>query len=70
MNRLIKTLKHKTNLKQEYIENILNLFEQGCTIPFIARYRKDLTGSASDEVLREFNDIYEYSKKVLEKKNK
>lgn len=68
MNRLIKTLKHKTNLKQEYIENILNLFEQGCTIPFIARYRKDLTGSASDEVLREFNDIYEYSKKVLEKK--
>jgi len=69
LNELIKTIKEKTNLKQEYIENILNLFEQGCTIPFIARYRKDLTGNASDETLRDFNDIYEYSKKVVEKKD-
>ncbi|RXK00229.1 RNA-binding protein [Arcobacter sp. CECT 8986] len=68
MNQLIEILKQKTNLQTNHINNILKLLEEGCTIPFIARYRKDLTGNATDEVLREFSDIYEYSKKLLERK--
>ncbi|RXJ83616.1 helix-hairpin-helix domain-containing protein [Arcobacter sp. CECT 8985] len=69
MSQLIEVLKKKTNLKDIHIKNILMLLEDGCTIPFIARYRKDLTGNATDEVLRDFNDIYEYSKKLIDRKN-
>ncbi len=44
------------------------MLEDGCTIPFIARYRKDLTGDASDEDLREFENIHNYSVKLLKRK--
>lgn len=44
------------------------MLEEGCTIPFIARYRKDLTGNASDEDLREFESIHQYLVKLLKRK--
>ncbi|WP_171017864.1 helix-hairpin-helix domain-containing protein [Aliarcobacter thereius] len=65
---LIKILEEKTKLEKTIIENIIKLLEDGCTIPFIARYRKDYTNSATDEQLRKFEDIYEYSKKLLNRK--
>jgi uncharacterized protein len=68
MNPLLQLLQQKTALKQKYITNILKLLDEGATIPFIARYRKEMTGGASDEVLREFETIYESSKKLLHKK--
>ena len=68
MQTLITLLVQKTNLKQEHINNILKLLNEGATIPFIARYRKEMTGSADDEVLREFETIYLSSKKLLERK--
>ncbi|MCX6077532.1 MAG: Tex family protein [Campylobacterales bacterium] len=68
MNNLINLLVKKTALKKEYIENILKLLEEGSTIPFIARYRKEMTGGADDEVLRDFETIYMSSKKLLERK--
>ena len=68
MNSLINLLAQKTKLKQTYIINILNLMQEGATIPFIARYRKEMTGGASDEVLREFEGVYLSSKKLLERK--
>lgn len=68
MQNLIDLLTQKTTLKKEHIENILKLLDDGSTIPFIARYRKELTGGASDEVLREFEIIYLASKKLLERK--
>ena len=49
MNNLIAILTQKTNLKPHFVHNILNLLEEGSTIPFIARYRKEMTGAASDE---------------------
>ena len=67
MQNLITLLTQKTNLKKEYIQNILKLLDEGSTIPFIARYRKELTGGADDEVLREFETIYLSSKKLLER---
>jgi uncharacterized protein len=67
-NKLIELLKSKTSLKQEHIKNILTLLEEGSTIPFIARYRKELTGNASDEDLRNFEEIYSYSLKLLQRK--
>ncbi|MFA6196138.1 MAG: Tex family protein [Sulfurimonas sp.] len=68
MNNLVKLLVQKTGLKSEYIENILKLLDEGSTIPFIARYRKEMTGGADDEVLRDFETLYLSSKKLLERK--
>ena len=68
MNTLETILVKQTGLKKEHIRNILKLLDDGATIPFIARYRKEMTGSASDEVLREFEGIYLAAKKLLERK--
>jgi len=68
MNSLINLLAEKTKLQQTHITNILKLMDEGATIPFIARYRKEMTGGASDEVLREFENVYLSAKKLLERK--
>jgi len=65
---LINLLTQKTGIAKNNIESILKLLEEGSTIPFIARYRKEMTGGATDEQLREFETIYAYSKKLLERK--
>ena len=68
MHSLIEPLTQKTKLKHTHISNILKLLDEGSTIPFIARYRKEMTGGASDEVLREFETVYLSTKKLLERK--
>lgn len=65
---LLNILKEKTSLNEKYIKNIIALLEEGCTIPFIARYRKDNTANATDEALLKFQEIYEYSLKLLKRK--
>ncbi|AXX90696.1 RNA-binding protein [Arcobacter suis] len=67
-NNLINLLEEKTSFSKGIIQNILKLLDDGCTIPFIARYRKDLTSNATDEQLRDFEDIYNYSLKLLNRK--
>jgi len=61
-------LVQKTSLSKKVIENIIKLLDEGCTIPFIARYRKEFTNSATDEELRVFEEVYSYSKKLLQRK--
>ncbi|MDD2266662.1 Tex family protein [Sulfuricurvum sp.] len=68
MTPLITLLNEKTGLNTKTIANILKLMEEGSTIPFIARYRKEMTGGATDEQLRDFDAVYTYSKKLLERK--
>ncbi len=68
INTLVTLLTKKTALKKEHVENILKLLDEGATIPFIARYRKEMTGGADDEVLREFESVYISAKKLLERK--
>ena len=68
MNNLVQLLTEKTALKKEHIKNILKLLDEGATIPFIARYRKEMTGGANDEVLRDFELVYLSSKKLLDRK--
>ncbi len=65
---LILLIKDNTNLLEDQILTIINLIEDGHTIPFIARYRKEMTGNASDEELRLFEEVFNYSKKLLQKK--
>ncbi len=67
-DNLINLLEEKTSFSKGIIQNILKLLDDGCTIPFIARYRKDLTSNATDEQLRDFEDIYNYSLKLLNRK--
>lgn len=68
MTQLISLLTQKTLISKTNIESILKLLDEGSTIPFIARYRKEMTGGATDEQLRDFETIYAYSKKLLERK--
>ncbi|MGB3751697.1 MAG: Tex-like N-terminal domain-containing protein, partial [Arcobacteraceae bacterium] len=67
-SQLIELIQSKLNLEKKYIHNIIELLEDGSTIAFIARYRKDSTGNASDETLLKFQEIYEYAQKLLKRK--
>ena len=53
-------LSKEFTIRQDYSKNIINLIDEGNTIPFIARYRKEMTGSCDDQVLREFADRLKY----------
>lgn len=68
MQNLTTLLASKTTLDKQQIKNILTLLDKGDTIPFIARYRKELTGGADDEQLRLFHDVYLSAKRLLERK--
>ena len=68
MQKLTILLAQKTTLNENQIKNILMLLEKGDTIPFIARYRKELTGGADDEQLRAFHEVYLSAKRLLERK--
>ena len=48
------------DIPAKYVENVINFLNEGCTIPFIARYRKEWTGSMSDEKLRIFSEKFNY----------
>ena len=61
-------LTEEFHLRPDHAENILKLLDEGNTIPFIARYRKEMTGAIDDQVLREFNDRYEYLKNLNKRK--
>lgn len=61
-------LSKEFNIKQEYINNIVNLIDENCTIPFIARYRKELTGHCDDQVLREIYDRLTYLRNLAKRK--
>ena len=67
-NKLTTILSKKTNLNTKVISNILILLDEGATIPFIARYRKEMTGGASDEQLRDFYEFYISVKRLMERR--
>lgn len=61
-------LKSEFNLRDEQINNVIKLIDEGNTIPFIARYRKEMTGEMSDVILRQFNDRLTYLKNLQSRK--
>ncbi len=63
-----QTLCQEFSLKPQHTANIIELIDEGCTIPFIARYRKELTGSCDDQILREFNDRLTYLRSLNKRK--
>ena len=61
-------LKQEFNLRDEQINNTIKLIDEGNTIPFIARYRKEMTGEMSDVLLRQFNDRLNYLRNLQSRK--
>lgn len=62
-------LKKEFNLRDEQINNTLKLIDEGNTIPFIARYRKEMTGEMSDVTLREFYEKLMYLRNLQSRKD-
>jgi uncharacterized protein len=68
MSTLQQLIATKTGMELSRVKTIIELLDQGNTVPFIARYRKELTEWATDEQLREFHDIYSYTKNLEARK--
>ena len=67
---IAQTLQKELNLANWQVEKVIKLIDDGNTIPFIARYRKDVTGSLNDETLRKFDERLKYLRNLEEKKEK
>lgn len=63
-----KTLEDELQLKNWQVRRVIKLIDEGSTIPFIARYRKDVTGSLNDETLRKFDERLKYLRNLEKKK--
>ena len=67
---ITKTLQKELNISSWQVNRVIKLIDEGNTIPFIARYRKDITGSLNDEILRKFDERLKYLRNLEDKKNK
>ncbi|MBR4745757.1 MAG: RNA-binding transcriptional accessory protein, partial [Clostridia bacterium] len=61
-------LSAELGISLNHTNNIISLLDEGCTIPFIARYRKELTGSCDDQTLRVFADRLTYLRNITKRK--
>jgi len=69
MNKnIINEIANELKIKNIQIESVLSLLEEGNTIPFIARYRKEKTGSLDEEQIRKISEVYEYQVALLKRK--
>lgn len=67
---IAKTLEKELNLSDWQVKKVIKLIDDGNTIPFIARYRKDVTGSLNDTTLRKFDERLKYLRNLEDKKEK
>ena len=65
---IIKTLAEELQIGRGQVEATVKLIDEGNTIPFIARYRKEMTGSLNDEVLRDLDERLKYLRNLEERK--
>ena len=68
MEKIIKTIAEELGIKEKQVENAIKLIDEGNTIPFIARYRKEVTGGLSDEILRELGERLSYLRNLEQRK--
>ncbi len=66
---IFEVLATKFNIKPTYSQNLINLLDEGCTVPFIARYRKEMHGSCDDQTIREFADSLVYLRNLNTRKS-
>ena len=65
---ILKVLQTEFSVSETHIKNIVELIDDGNTIPFIARYRKEMTGSCDDQKLRDINDRLSYLRNLEKRK--
>ena len=68
MNKIYKKIADELNIKESQVEAAVKLIDEGNTIPFIARYRKEATGNLSDEILRNLDERLKYLRNLEERK--
>lgn len=66
--KIIKEISLNLNIKESQVESTLKLLEEGNTIPFISRYRKEVTGALDEEQIRSINEYYLYQVNLLKRK--
>lgn len=65
---IIKEIANQLNIRSEQVLAVLSMLEEGNTIPFIARYRKEKTGALDEEQIKTINEYYEYQVNLLKRK--
>ena len=65
---IVRVIANELNVKENQVEKTIELIDSGNTIPFIARYRKEVTGGLSDEVLRNLDERLKYLRNLEERK--
>lgn len=65
---ILKKISEELEIKYSQVEATVKLIDEGCTIPFIARYRKEVTGALNDEVLRNLDERLKYLRNLEERK--
>lgn len=65
---MIETLAQEFHLRPEHVQNVISLLDEGNTIPFIARYRKEMHGSMDDQVIRQLSDRVTYLRGLEKRK--
>lgn len=68
MQKLYKQIAKQLNITTNQINAVLKLLEEGSTVPFIARYRKEVTGALDEEQIREISKTYEYGVNLQQRK--
>lgn len=68
MEKIVKIIAEELNIKEVQVQKTVSLIDEGNTIPFIARYRKEVTGNLSDEILRDLNDRLTYLRNLEKRK--
>ena len=66
--QIIKQIALELNIKEEQVTKTLSMLEEGNTIPFIARYRKEVTGNLDEDKIKAISDVYEYQVNLLKRK--
>ena len=69
METIIKALAQELGQKENYVENVVRLIDEGATIPFIARYRKELHGAMDDQLLRQLADRLQYLRNLDQRRS-
>ncbi len=67
-NDIIKQISETHKIKESSIQNVLDMLQEGATVPFIARYRKEKTGGLNEDQIRDISTLYEYQVHLLERK--
>ena len=67
-NFIIEEIAKEQNISSKQVETVLSLLEEGNTIPFIARYRKEATGALDEEQIRKIDEVYQYQVNLSKRK--